>query len=122
MVDGNVQVYFVAARAESRNLARLFVEGLEGGGPVRLGIELHVVVMQPSQQWVPAFRELCERRILDFKMTLPHGAAYVNDRVAGHAPQSILAFRGIFDFANGMFLHLPGQNQRVIMTTTAPKR
>ena len=55
-------------------------------------------------------------------MPLAHRVAYVNDGVTGHASQAVLALRGIFDFANGMFLHLAGKNQRMIVTAATPER
>ena len=50
VVDGNVQMHLVAGGAESRNLISLLMKRLQKRVAMRLGIEFHIIVMQPSEQ------------------------------------------------------------------------
>ena len=75
----------MAGRAEFGDLVGLFVKRLQERVAMRLGVQLHVVVMQESQQWVVALRQFRELRVLKGDSALPHGAIDVHDGMAGHA-------------------------------------
>ncbi len=86
-----------------------------------LGIELHGIIVQPAHHRIFALRQFSERRILKGNPALAHGAIHVHDGMTGHAPEAILRLGGIHDFADMPFLHLAGEDQRMIVAAAAPE-
>src|ERR1044072_6272380 len=87
-----------------------------------LAIKSPAIVVQPANQGVPAFRQLRQGGILNIEISLAHRTAHMNDRMAGHAAQTALAFRRVLDFAYRMLLHRAVANERVIVAAVAPER
>src|SRR5262245_1332483 len=85
-VDRNIEVDLVTTGTELRRL-RLH-EGLQKNTPVWLRIQIDDTVVKPAHCRVLAGCQFVQLGILQQKVSLPHAALHMGDRVTHHATQA----------------------------------
>src|SRR5580692_10072900 len=119
VIDRNVEMNFVAARAKFRRLVAH--ERLEKHAAVGLRIKFYQKIVQQSLKRIFGRGQFVQLGIFEIKVTLPHAALHVGNRMAHHATQPGLRLWAVNDLLDRR-IHQAAVKHRGIVASAAPLR
>jgi hypothetical protein len=112
VIDGDVEVHFVAGGAELGGLRA--DERFEESAAVGLGVDLDQKVVEEAGGGVVARHPLVQRRNLERVVTLAHGALDGDDGMAADAADAGLGFGAVEVFFDGRIHHAAEEHGGVV--------